>query len=62
MGFSQVSWLQPKLNSNFSFMAKPLYILQNNNQPNKWEAPNDIAKEALKQTVKNPHSPGHLNY
>lgn len=25
-----------------------------------WEAPNDIAKEALKQTVKNPHSLGIL--
>lgn len=32
--FSQVSWLQPKLNSNLSFMAKPVHILQNNNQPN----------------------------
>ena len=31
--FSAASWLLPKLDPKFSLMAKPLYILLNNNNP-----------------------------
>lgn len=45
-------------------MAKSLYVLLKNNNPNPilWEEPNDIAFKALKEDLMNPSALGHPNY